>query len=242
MFKRKKSKTCPTDFPDVKYLPLPVDMIRLKTSRMNTLKTILIFSFIILSTYVHAQKEKVVKDRWHAQIWLNDGTTDRGYMQELGRNVYDEYMYLSDLGSNRFFVKKRKYNTRNIDSMYVWIDTNPNQVIVAHSVPVNYAYGNSTPVVYGYPSMCFVIYTGRKVAIYQAWDRFFGDFFLYKTPKMTYAKALFRCDTKLSEKRRKTLCDEFKDYPTIQNYVRTIHKSKVKDDPFSFFKIIDETL
>ena len=59
---------------------------------------------------------------------------------------------------------------------------------------------------------------------------------------MEYAKALFREGKKLTDKRRATLCDEFKDYSTIKNYVKSIHKDKLKDDPFSFFLVIDKAL
>ena len=59
---------------------------------------------------------------------------------------------------------------------------------------------------------------------------------------MEYAKALFREGKKLTDKRRATLCDEFEDYPIIKNYVKTIHKNKLKDDPVSFFLVIDKAL
>ena len=90
--------------------------------------------------------------------------------------------------------------------------------------------------------MCYVLYRGKNVTIYQGWDLVLGDFFLYKTSGMEYAKALFREGKKLTDKRRATLCDEFEDYPIIKNYVKTIHKNKLKDDPVSFFLVIDKAL
>jgi hypothetical protein len=59
---------------------------------------------------------------------------------------------------------------------------------------------------------------------------------------MQYAKALFRKGKKLTEKRRATLCDEFESYSIIKNYIRSIHKDKLKDDPGSFFFVIDIVL
>ena len=95
---------------------------------------------------------------------------------------------------------------------------------------------------YGYPSMCYVLYQSKNITIYDAWDLFLGDVYLYKTPDMQYAKALFRKGKKLTEKRRATLCDEFDNYSIIKNYIRTIHKDKLKDDPYSFFLVIDKAL
>ena len=95
---------------------------------------------------------------------------------------------------------------------------------------------------YGYPSMCYVLYQSKNVTIYEAWDLYLGDFYLYKTPDMQYAKALFRKGKKLTEKRRATLCDEFQNYSIIKNYIKSIHKDKLKDDPVSFFLLIDKVL
>ena len=126
--------------------------------------------------------------------------------------------------------------------MYIWLDTEPDDILVSHAVPVYYYYGNETPMEYGYPSMCYVIYQSKNVTIYWGWDLFLGDFYLYKTPSMEYAKALFRKGKKLSDKRRATLCDEFEGYSNIKNYVKSIHKNKLKDDPFPFFLVIDKAL
>lgn len=197
---------------------------------------------IVMPIGTYAQKEKVIKKFFHAKVWLKDGTTDSGYIMNAHYSVcvYDEAVVLNN--QDKFFSKNRKHATNDIDSMYIWFDTEPDEIVVSHSVPVRYSYGSETPIEYGYPSMCYVFYRGKNVTIYQAWDLVLGDFYLYKTPSMEYAKALFRKGKKLTDKRRATLCDEFEDYPTIKNFVKTIHKNKLKDDPASFFLVIDKAL
>ena len=186
--------------------------------------------------------EKVIKNLWHAKVWLKDGTTDSGYIKNGHYSVcvYDDVVVLNN--EDKFLGKNRRHATKDIDSMYIWLDTEPDDILVSHAVPVYYYYGNETPMEYGYPSMCYVIYQSKNVTIYWGWDLFLGDFYLYKTPSMEYAKALFRKGKKLSDKRRATLCDEFEGYSNIKNYVKSIHKNKLKDDPFPFFLVIDKAL
>lgn len=212
-----------------------------KITHFRQIKLIIFALAIVMPIGTSAQKEKVIKKFFHAKVWLKDGTTDSGYIMNGHYSVcvYDETVVLNDL---KFFSKNRRHATKDIDSMYIWFDTEPDEILVSHSVPVRYSYGNETPIEYGYPSMCYVFYRGKNVTIYQAWDLWFGDFYLYKTLGMEHAKALFREGKKLTDKRRATLCDEFEDYPTIKNYVKTIHKNKLKDDPFSFFLVIDKAL
>lgn len=208
---------------------------------MNYLKALLIV-FLAVTQTATAQNEKVIKNFWHAKVWMKDGTTDSGYIENGHKTVcvYDETVVLNNL--DKLFSKNRKHYTKDIDSMYIWIDTEPDDILVSHSVPIKYYYGNETPMEFGYPSMCYVFYQSKNVTIYQGWNLTLGDFYLYKTPDMEYAKALFREGKKLTDKRRATLCDEFKDYSTIKNYVKSIHKDKLKDDPFSFFLVIDKAL
>lgn len=191
-----------------------------------------------------AQKERKVSGYFHAKVWLKDGTTDDGYVNNGHHSlcVRDDVAYLTDLKGLLGPFKNRKHATKDMDSVYVWVDTDPEYVLVAHPIPVMYSYGNDTPMVYDHLCLCYVFYEGKNVTIYQAWDMMWGDFFLYKTPDMYYAKALFRCDKKLTEKRRNTLCEEFKEYTNIKNFVRTVHKNKMKDDPMAFFKLIDSVI
>ena len=211
-------------------------------AHMRRIRLIIFALAIVMPIGMSAQEEKNIKNFYHAKVWLKDGTIDSGYIQNAHHSVcvYDETVVLNNL--DKFFSKNRRHATNDIDSMYIWIDTEPDEVLVSHAVPVIYSYGNETPMEYGYPSMCYVYYRSKNVTIYHAWDLFLGDFYLYKTPDMKYAKALFREGKKLSNKRRATLCDEFENYPAIQDYVKSIHKNMLKDDPISFFLVIDKAL
>ena len=214
----------------------------------KSLLLLLVLFHLQLSAQTNPQRgyiltnEKVIKNLWHAKVWLKDGTTDSGYIKNGHYSVcvYDDVVVLNN--EDKFLGKNRRHATKDIDSMYIWLDTEPDDILVSHAVPVYYYYGNETPMEYGYPSMCYVIYQSKNVTIYWAWDLFLGDFYLYKTPSMEYAKALFRKGKKLSDKRRATLCDEFEGYSNIKNYVKSIHKNKLKDDPFPFFLVIDKAL
>ena len=213
-----------------------------KITLFRQIKLIIFALAIVMPIGTSAQKEKVNKKFFHAKVWLKDGTTDSGYIMNGHYSVcvYDEAVVLNS--QDKLFSKNRRHATKDIDSMYIWLDTEPDEILASHSVPVRYSYGNETAIEYGYPSMCYVLYRGKNVTIYQGWDLVLGDFFLYKTSGMEYAKALFREGKKLTDKRRATLCDEFEDYPIIKNYVKTIHKNKLKDDPVSFFLVIDKAL
>jgi len=213
-----------------------------KIANFRQLKLIVFVLAIMMSIGTFAQKEKIIKNFWHAKVWLKDGTTDSGYIRNGHKTVcvYDETVVLNNLDG--LFSKSRTHATTDIDSMYIWFDTEPDEVLISHAVPVHYYYGNETPMEYGYPSMCYVLYQSKNVTIYEAWDLYLGDFYLYKTPDMQYAKALFRKGKKLTEKRRATLCDEFQNYSIIKNYIKSIHKDKLKDDPVSFFLLIDKVL
>lgn len=205
---------------------------------------ILMLFFLSCCTMAFAQKERKVSNFFHAKVWLKDGTTDEGYVNNGHHSIYvhHDIVYLSDLKGILGPFKNRKHAVKDMDSVYVWIDAEPEYILVAHPVPVMYSYGNDTPMVYDHPCLCYVFYEGLNVTIYQACDMMFGDFFLYKTPDMHYAKALFRCDKKLTKKRRATLCEEFEDYINIKNFVNTVHKNKMKDDPLAFFMLIDRVL
>ena len=210
--------------------------------RMTQLRFIFLTAAIIVSVGAFSQQRKVVKNYWHAQVWLKDGTTDSGYVQNAHHSVwvYDDEVVLNNL--DKFLGKNRRHATKDIDSMYVWVDTNPYNVIVSVPIPVNYSYGNNEPMVYNHPCMCYIIYSGQNVVIYEAWHDFSGDYYLYKTPEMYYAKALFRSHQKLSEKRRITLAEEFDDYPVIKDYIRNIPDKMLKVNPLPFFLLIDTAL
>jgi hypothetical protein len=171
-----------------------------KIANFRQLKLIVFVLAIMMSIGTFAQKEKVIKNFWHAKVWLKDGTTDSGYIRN-GHStvcVYDETVVLNNLDG--LFSKNRTHATKDIDSMYIWFDTEPDKVLISHAVPVYYYYGNETPMEYGYPSMCYVLYQSKNVTIYEAWDLYLGDFYLYKTPDMQYAKALFNVSSTNSEK------------------------------------------
>jgi hypothetical protein len=90
-----------------------------KTAKFRQLKLIAFVLAFMMSIGTFAQKEKVVKDFWHAKVWLKDGTIDSGYIRN-GHStvcVYDEAVVLNNLDG--LFSKNRSHATKDIDSMII---------------------------------------------------------------------------------------------------------------------------
>jgi hypothetical protein len=59
---------------------------------------------------------------------------------------------------------------------------------------------------------------------------------------MSYAKAYFNIEKKLSERRRKTMLEEFGSYPEMEKYIKELDKKSMKADPFAILEVLDSVI
>ena len=69
-----------------------------------------------------------------------------------------------------------------------------------------------------------------------------GSRLLYLMDGMPYAKAFISRSGKLTEKRRKTLIDEFGKYPGMKDYIMGLDKKELEQDPLVILRKLDESL
>ena len=124
----------------------------------------------------------------------------------------------------------------------VWLDELPEIKLTWEPCPVDFAFGGREPATESYPSMLLLLYKGKHVKGYMSHHPAFGFKFLFLMSDMPYAKAFLIVGEKLSNRRRKTLLDTFYMYPGMEDYINSLTKDSVKDDPFCILKKLDELL
>ena len=196
---------------------------------------------------------KIVKGRLHTVIYQKNGTTAEGYLQNNfsigGYLISHSYHIPSALDTvmrikpdNKMMEKSQKYRNQDIDSMSTWFDELPEIKLTWEPKPVDFAFGGREPATESYPSMLLLLYKGKHVKGYMSHHPAFGFKFLFLMSDMPYAKAFLIVGEKLSNRRRKTLLDTFYMYPGMEDYINSLTKDSVKDDPFCILKKLDELL
>lgn len=209
------------------------------------------FFFIPMSLF--AQGEKDVKEWMHVKVYLKNDSIVESYLHNsfgiggYGGTRYihepcssDSVMKLNDM--KKAFSKDVKYNNREIDSMITWKDKYPQIQFKWEPQMSIFAYGSGDPIIEDYPVMLRVMYRGKHVTGYIINHFFFGYKCLYKTPDMKYAKTFINIEQKFSEKRRKTLLEEFGDYPEMEEYIKKLDKKAVKENPFAILEALDHAI
>lgn len=195
------------------------------------------------------KKEKMVKGFLHTILYMKDGTTAEGYLQNSLPGLYISYRIPDALDSvmilrpdNKLFTKSRKFNNCDIDSMTTWLDEHPKVRMKWEPQFVDFTFGNKTSEPGSYPSMLFLLYQGKHVKGYISSHMVYGFKYLFKIDDMPCAKAFLKPNQKFSEKRRKTLLDTFYMYPEMETYIKSLTKKDVEDDPFCILKKLDEII
>lgn len=216
----------------------------------------MLVGYILVCSYpALAQRSdgKLVKGRLHTIIYQKNGTTAEGYLQNNfsvgGYPISSSYHIPSAIDTvmrikpdNKMMEKSQKYRTQDIDSMSTWFDELPEIKLTWEPCPVDFAFGGREPATESYPSMLLLLYKGKHVKGYMSHHPAFGFKFLFLMSDMPYAKAFLIVGEKLSNRRRKTLLDTFYMYPGMEDYINSLTKDSVKDDPFCILKKLDELL
>ena len=202
-----------------------------------------------LAQETEGKKEKMVKGLLHTIIYMKDGSSAEGYLQNRTPGVYVTYHIPDALDSlmilkpdNKLFTKSRKFRNSEIDSMTTWLDEHPKIIMKWEPQFVDFTFGNKSSELDTYPAMLNVLYQGEHVKGYISFHMLYGFKLLFKTDDMPYAKAFIKPDQKFSEKRRKTLLDTFYMYPEMEKFVKGLTKKDIEDDAFCILKKLDSIL
>jgi len=196
---------------------------------------------------------KLVKGRLHTVIYQKNGTTAEGYLQNSfsigGYPVSYSYHIPSAIDTvmrikpdNKMMEKSLKYRVHDIDSMSTWLDELPEIKLTWEPKTVDFAFGGKEPAIEPHPSMLLLLYRGKHVKGYVAHHPGYGVKYLFLMGDMPYAKTFLVVGEKLSNRRRKTLLDTFYMYPGMEDYINSLSKDSIKDDPFCILKKLDELL
>jgi hypothetical protein len=208
---------------------------------------------ILSSVSLSAKEEKNVKYWMHAKLYLKNDSVVEGYLHNyfvvggymVSRTFHEPCSNDSVMRINSFeklFGKDRKYSNNDIDSMITWKDAAPQYITKWEPQRAIFSYGNQEPITSDHPVMLKIAYQGKNVTGYIINHRMFGYKCLYKTKDMSYAKAYFNIEKKLSERRRKTMLEEFGNYPEMEKYIMELDKKSMKTDPFAILEVLDSVI
>lgn len=198
-------------------------------------------------------EKKLVKGILHTVIHLKNGETAEGYLQNSftvgGLPVSTSYHIPSGLDSvmriktdNKMFERSTKYRNQEIDSMITWYDAHPDEKMKWEPQPVVFAFGDNEPVTDDYPSMLLVVYEGKHVKGYWSYHPAWGFKYLFMMSDMPYAQAFLIPDQKFSEHRRKTLLGTFYMYPEMEDFIKSLTKNAIKEDPLCILRKLDQVI
>lgn len=195
------------------------------------------------------KKERTVKGFLHTILYMKDGTTAEGYLQNSTPGLYVSYRIPDALDSvmilrpdNKLFTKSRKISNCKIDSLLTWFDEQPKEKMTWEPQYVDFTFGNSDSELESYPSMLMLLYVGKHVKGYVSFHPIYGFKYLFMIDDMPCAKAFLKVDQKFSEKRRKTLSETFYMYPEMEDYIKRLTNENIKEDPFCILKKLDVIL
>lgn len=203
----------------------------------------------VLAQEPEGKKEKIVKTVPHAMVYLKDGTTAEGYLQNYVKFMYSIYRIPSASDSviklkpdAKLFTKSSKFKNCDIDSMAMWFDKYPDMKSKWEPQFVDFTFDDKISEPDTNPIMVGLIYKGKHVKGYISYHMLYGFKLLFKTDEMAYAKAFAKPEEKFSEKRRKTLLNTFSMYPEMEEYIKGLTKDEFKKDRFCILKKLDEIL
>ncbi len=208
------------------------------------MRTILIIVMSLLCLGAHAgdnSKKKPSKNLTCCKVYLKDGTVHEGYLDIWFDNSID-IVRINDYNA-KMFSKSKKWNESLVDSVVTWPEAYPQFTLRWVPIKAKMFYiGQPHEVLTPYRIFMLQIFEGRNVSAYIVNNRVFGKRVVYYAPGMTEGHAIFKFDGTLTEKRRKTLKEEFKDYPIMTDFIDRMQKDDLKKNPMAFFIRLDEAM
>ena len=121
----------------------------------------------------------------HAIIYLKDGTTAEGYLQNRIPSASDSEIVLKP--DAKLFTKSSKFKNCDIDSMAMWYDKYPDMKTKWEPQFVDFTFGNNVSELDTHPTMVGLEYQGKHVKGYISYHMLYGFKLLYKTGEMPRA-------------------------------------------------------
>lgn len=192
---------------------------------------LLVAALMLTPAVTSAQTQKKQSNYFHCKVFLKDGKVVESYVTD---NIYrsDSSVNVSDKPSI-FSSKSTPYYNDQIDSLYTWMDDDPESVYHYFPVRVRYSYKDKAdmPESSIYPSMVMRFYNGENVKGYYVWDALSGFRYLYKTTDMTAAHAYMPQKHRFSKSRKETMAEEFKKYPRFVNFINGLKSDAFEKQP-----------
>lgn len=190
-----------------------------------------VFLMVLLSSLSLQAKDKKEKDPQldlpKAVVYLKDGTTAEGFLENC--EYRDEVVRLKP--EARLYVKSKSYDIQQVDSVVSFSRKDKDARLLWLPVSMNLSYGNQSEKLLKHSALVLRIYHSAKMDAFMAFDDYAGDRILYKTPEMESAKSLHVLTEKLTDKRKKTLCEEFAAYPKFARFIQLLSKDALQKNP-----------
>ncbi len=195
----------------------------------------------LISVHASVAKEPDNGGSTAVKVFLKDGTVGNYYCRNLG-NYLDSILFLST--TNNIFSLKKATKIRNsdVDSVVWSYAEKTEEKYTMVPIMVNIDYKDNPRTSPSYPSLVLKLFEGKNVSAYLAYDPWFGYRILYKTHDMERAKGLYKPNTKLKEKDRSRLMNEFGQYPEVVTYLKYVDANGWKINPLAFLKLLDEEI
>ena len=206
------------------------------------MRTIAIIIMCLLCAAVQAgdKKKKKSTDGPCCRVYLKDGTTHEGYIQNWFDTTTDQ-VRLQDYDA-RLFAKSKKWKEELVDSVMTRIEDCPTIRITWVPLKAKLCYIGQEEVPSTHRIFMAHVFKGRNVSFFHVEDRYFGNRVAYYAPWMDEAHVIFKENGKLTDKRRATLLEEFRDYPTMVNFINRMEKDDLKKNFLAFFIRLDEAM
>lgn len=184
-------------------------------------------------------KKKLPEGTPCIKVYLSNDSTFEGIMPRYPLFTQDSVLYVKRYDAG-LFSKNCKWKEQEIDSMVTWISGFEDMRLKWVPLKGNFNYIGSIPDMPNHRMFMACLFEGRNISAYLAYDRYYGNRVLYYGKGMTEAHAIFKFMAKLTEKRRKTLIEEFKRYPELVRYIETMNAEDTKKNPVVLLRMIDQ--
>lgn len=184
-------------------------------------------------------KKKLPEGTPCVKVYMSNDSTCEGIISRYPLFTEDSALHVKRYNAG-LFATGRKCKEQDIDSLVVWFAGYEDMKLKWVPLKGNYNYMGSIPDIPNHRMFMLCLYRGRNISAYVVYDRYYGNRVLYYGKGMTEAHAIFKFDAKLTDRRRKTLVEEFKRYPELVRYIDTMNAEDTKKNPIVLLRMIDQ--
>ena len=213
---------------------------------------LIILSLLCLSTQAQEKKRHYADNVVQARVYLSNDSVYDGFLMNPTMHAHyinsplfsstDDFVAIKGYDS-KLFSKSKKWNEAEVDSAITWFG-DEEKAIHFTWVPlkVNLCYAGDSASIPDHRVFMVRLFQGKSVSAYVFFDPVLGQRVAYYRPGMSEAHALYKFNGKLTDNRRKTLKQEFCEYPELVSFIDTMDAKDLKDNPLSFLEKVDAVL